>query len=301
MGTERQAWLEKRRAGIGGSDVAAMLGLSKWKSPYQLYLDKRGELPETEDNEAMFWGRELEPVIRKRYETEMNCTVISDEGILQHRDYPFMLANLDGRVNDNLILEIKTARYDDGWGEVGTAEIPISYSLQCQWYLCITGAESADVAVLISGSDYRLYRVEKNLELQIMLIDAAIEFWQRVQDGNPPEVITYDDAVERYGKSVSAGDVFATEEVYQAYEDLQKIKRSIKSLEEMEEINKVIICKYMADSYDTVLSPEGKPLVTWKLAKGRSGFDSKAFKTAYPLLYEQFNTTGEPSRRLLIK
>lgn len=302
MEQDRQAWLEQRRAGIGGSDVAAMLGLSKWKSPYQLYLDKRGELPETEDNEAMYWGRELEPVIRKRYELESGLTVICDEGIVQHRDYPFMLANLDGRIEEcETILEIKTARTGDGWGEVGTAEIPIAYSLQVQWYMLITGYGVADVAVLVGGSDFRLYRVEKDLELHILLIDAAIEFWQRVQDGNPPDVITYDDAVERYGKAEAKGDAWATEEVYLAYENLQNIKRAVKQLEEAEAENKAVICKFMGDQYDTILDPEGKPLVTWKLAKGSSRFDGKAFEKVYPDLYTQFKTAGEGSRKLLLK
>lgn len=61
-------WHEQRRAGIGGSDVAALLGLSKWKSPYQLFLEKTGNAPPQEDNEAMYWGRMLEPVIRDAYE-----------------------------------------------------------------------------------------------------------------------------------------------------------------------------------------------------------------------------------------
>jgi putative phage-type endonuclease len=300
-GTDRQSWLEQRRAGIGGSDVAAMLGLSKWKTPYQLYLDKRGELPEQEDNEAMFWGRGLEPVIRRRYELETGLTVHMHEGILQHPEYSFMLANLDGQISDELILEIKTARYADGWGEVNTAEIPIAYSLQCQWYLMITGALVADVAVLISGSDFRLYQIEADEELQIMLTAAAIEFWQRVQDGNPPDVITYGDAVERYGKSDGSSSILTTEEVFEAYQELAEIRKDLKHYEAKEEEQKAIICKYMGDQFDTIIDATGKPLVTWKLAKGRTGFNSKQLQLDHPELAKQYTTTGESSRKLLIK
>lgn len=302
MSEDRQAWLETRRSGIGGSDVAPMLGLSKWKTPYQLWQDKRGELPEQEDNEAMYWGRELEPVVRRRYELETELTVIHDEGLIRHKDYDFILANLDGRVeNEEIILEIKTARYADEWGEVGTAEIPIAYSLQCQWYMMVTGYTAADVAVLISGSDFRLYRVEQDLELQEILLNAAIEFWDRVQTGVPPDITTYSDTVERYGESEGAGSILATEEVFKAHEDLIKIRRSIKTLEEMEDINKAIITKYMADNYDTILGPEGKPIATWKLSKGRAVFDSKRFQTEHADLYSQYKTEGTPSRKLLIK
>lgn len=302
MKTERQEWLEQRRGGIGGSDVAAMLGLSKYKTPYQLYLDKRGELPEVEDNENMYWGRELEPVIRKRYEQETGLTAIFDEGIIQHPEYPFMLANLDGRIESvETVLEIKTARTGDGWGEIGTADIPLAYSLQCQWYLMITGYPVADVAVLIGGSDFRLYQIKEDKELQCLLKDAAIEFWQRVQDGNPPEVSTYGDAVERYGRSDVTGGVWATEEVYETYQALKNLREAIKSMEEQEEAYKAIICKFMADSYDSILDPDGKALVTWKLAKPTSRFDSASFAKAYPEMYSEYKTVGEASRRLLVK
>ena len=301
MNAERQAWLQERQKGTGGSDVAAMLGLSKWKSPYQLYLDKRGELPEQEDNEAMYWGRELEPVIRRRYEQETGLTVIENEGIIVDPIHPFMLANLDGRIDENLILEIKTARTGDGWGEIGTAEIPLAYSLQCQWYLARTGAAVCDVAVLIGGSDFRLYKIEADAELQKILEEAAIEFWQRVQDGNPPDVITYEDAVERYGHAPASGNVWATEEVYETWSALKQTREELNQLEEKEKSLKAELCKFMADSYDTILDPEGKPLATWKLAKPTTRFDAKTFEQAHPDLYNQYKTTGEASRRLLLK
>ncbi len=301
MTIERQEWLEQRRKGLGGSDIAAMLGLSKWKSPYQLYLDKRGELPETDDNEAMYWGRELEPVIRNRYELETGLKVISNEGIIVDPIYPFMLANLDGRIDENQILEIKTARTGDGWGEIGSADIPIAYSLQCQWYLGRTGAAVCDVAVLIGGSDFRLYQIEADFALQRMLEEAAIEFWARVEGGDPPEVTTYGDAVERYGRSNPSGEILATEEVFAAYQELVEIKKDIKHYEAKEEEQKAIICKYLADNYDTVVAPDGKAIITWKLAKGTTRFDAKSFEKVHPDLYSQFKTTGEGSRKLLIK
>lgn len=297
----REKFLEDRRKGLGGSDIAPMLGLSKWKSPYQLYLDKRGELPETDDNEAMYWGRELEPVIRRRYEMETG-QVVTMPGIKIDPVHPFMLANLDGQIDDNLILEIKTARTADGWGEINTAEIPIAYALQCQWYLGRTGANTCDVAVLIGGADFRLYQIKEDIDLQRMLEAAAIEFWGRVTEGNPPDVLTYEDAVERYGNgNAKAGDVWATEEVFEICQQLKEVKTSIKYLEEQEEQHKVKLCKFMADNYDTILDPDGKPLCTWKLAKATSRFDAKAFQTALPEIYQHYLTTSKPSRRFLLK
>jgi putative phage-type endonuclease len=64
---ERDEWLEQRRHGIGGSDAAAALGLSPWKTPLSLYLEKTGDARPFRDNESMLWGRVLEPAIRAEY------------------------------------------------------------------------------------------------------------------------------------------------------------------------------------------------------------------------------------------
>ena len=55
---DRAAWLRMRSGGIGGSDAAVIAGLSPWKSPYELYLEKTGEAaaPDLSDNERVYWG-----------------------------------------------------------------------------------------------------------------------------------------------------------------------------------------------------------------------------------------------------
>lgn len=295
----REDWLESRRKGIGGSDAAAVLGLSKWKTPLQVYQEKRGELGSTPDNESMLWGRALEPVIRQQYAERTGRIVRVPESIIAHPEHAFMLANLDGVTDDRRVVEVKTARSGQDWGEPGSDEVPQAYLLQVQHYMAVTGFEVADVAVLIGGSDFRLYEVPADRELQEMLIAGEAEFWQRVVNGNPPEPVSYADVQAKFGRTSNYAAFEATPEVLAAFETIKAIKEQIKAIEASEENAKAIVMKAMGEA-DT-LTCGGRTIATWKLAKAANRFDSTAFKAAHPSLYEQFAKTGEPSRRFLVK
>lgn len=296
----RIQWLEDRRRGIGGSDVAPILGLSKWRTPLDVYRDKRGESDEQSDNEAMLWGRTLEPVIRQQYAERTGRVVRLPEGIMQHPEHDFMLANLDGVTDDGRVLEIKTARSGADWGEPGSAEIPDAYALQVQHYLCVTGLAVADVAVLIAGSDFRLYEVPADIELHRMLITAEGDFWAHVLAGRPPEPVSFADAVAAFGRSAAAGSVEASERAVMACHDLRRIRMEIKALEEDEAAQKAIVMLALGQAGDT-LTHAGKALATWKLAKAPERFDTAAFRAAHADLAAAYTAPGTPSRRLLIK
>lgn len=88
----REEWLHCRKRGIGGSDVAAILGISKWKSAVDLWLDKTNQSNELEEeNEAMQWGNIMEPVIRNHFAEVMGKSVVQVKAILQHSEYPYLL------------------------------------------------------------------------------------------------------------------------------------------------------------------------------------------------------------------
>jgi putative phage-type endonuclease len=297
---ERQQWLEDRRKGIGGSDAAAVLGLSKSRTPLQVYQDKRGEGVEQEDNEAMLWGRVLEPVVRQQYAERTGRIVRLPEGILAHPKYPFMLANIDGVTGDNRLVEIKTARTPIGFGEPGTDEVPQAYLIQVQHYLTVTALSVADLAVLIGGSDFRIYEIPADPELQGMIIEDEAAFWKHVEDGIPPEPITFADMQQRYGRASRAATVIAGEEVIEAVQRLHSIKTALKAHEEAEEEQKAVIMKALGES-DTLLDSDGNILATWKAAKPAQRFDTKMFQIGHPDLYAQFLKTGEISRRFLLK
>ena len=137
----REEWLELRKKGIGGSDSAAIVGLDRYRSPFDVYADKLGLKPEIPDNEAMRQGRDLEQYVAERFMEATGKKVRRRNAMLQHPEYPFMIADIDRWVvGENAGLECKTtsalnrAKFNQG-------EYPPSYYVQCVHYMAVTGAE----------------------------------------------------------------------------------------------------------------------------------------------------------------
>lgn len=293
----RAEWLADRQTGIGGSDIAAILGMSKWRTPLDVYLDKRGESAPQDENEAMHWGNVHEAAIRAHYEAVTGRTV-TVPGMIRG-EAASNVANLDGITNDGRILEIKTARYPDGWGEPGTDQVPMHYLLQVQWYMFITGLQVADVAVLIGGNEFRLYEVPADSELQATMEEAAADFWQCVVNGTPPAPVSLSEVQQFYGAKSEPTAVEAGADTLAAHSELLDLKAQISELEARELELKAALMIFMGES-DT-LTENGRTIATWKMSSGRKSFDAAALKTAHPDLHAQFSTIGEPSRRFLLK
>lgn len=292
-----EQWLMERRLGIGGSEAAAAVGLSKWCTPYQLWRQKKG-LERTIPNAAMRWGNILEPIIRKEYEAQTGRTVLTPRIVWSDR-WKFALANIDGVTTDDRLVEIKTAGRSDGWGEPGSDDIPEQYALQVQHYMAVTGLVVCDVAVLISGSDFRLYEIDADDELQQILMDRESEFWDYVERNEPPPAVDLDDVRKRFPKSISAGRIATTEE-FRAVQKLKELKLAIAELESQAESCQKSICEAIGDS-DSLLDTNGKPLVTWKSAKSFKRFDQKRFEAEQKELYQQYVSDVDGSRRFLVK
>ena len=199
-------WLALRKTGIGGSDIAALLGMDKYTCAYELYLDKRGELPDMPRSEflerAAMWGHLHEPLIAARF-AELHGVRTRRVGLIRHESEAWRLANLDYRVagcpDGPCLLEIKnrSAWKASEWGESGDPEgVPDTEALQTHWYLSVTGYRHAHVGVLINGNDDRYYRVEADAGLAADVISMARTFWQRVQDGDPPPMDGSDAATD---------------------------------------------------------------------------------------------------------
>lgn len=293
-------FLQARSTGIGGSDVAAILGLSKWKTPLQVYMEKRGELAPQPDNPAMRWGRYLEPIVRQAYSDETGRAVLVPESMLRHPRHDWMIANIDGFTEDCRGFEAKTSRSAEGWGEPGTDAVPQPYLLQVQHYMAVTALPVFDVAVLIGGSDFRIYEVPADAELQEMLAEAEAEFWRAVQRGEPPEPVTYADTIARWGRASRADLVMADDAAMRALGQLRELKTQRERLDHAEEEWRAIIFKTLGEC-DTLVDSAGRTLATWRASSAPRRLDAKALQAAHPDIYAQFLREGEPSRRLLIK
>lgn len=294
-------YLEERRKGIGGSDVAAILGLSPWKTPYRVYQEKRKEIDDWKGNAQTDWGTRMEPVLRQWYSDTTGRVVRVPDKIIKSNKYPFMLASLDGFTDDKRVVEIKTARHGKDWGEPGTNEIPDYYAVQCHHYMIVTGYEVTDMPVSIAGGSPALYEVPADKEIAEMIIEACASFWQRVQAGDPPDPVTYADAVQRYGGIRAEGIVTADEELLSIIEKLKETRATIKDLEVTEEYLKGKVIMALGERGDTLVASDGKPLATYRLTKGRAVLDTKTLQTEMPDVWAKYQKTLAPQRRFLVK
>lgn len=224
-----KAQLEERRSGIGGSDAAVVLGLNPFKDVYELYLDKRGEAPEEDENflkESRYWGSVLEEPVAQRYAEETGFKIQRANQLIRSKDNEFMIANIDRKVvgEDRRIgLEVKTAARADGWGESGSSEIPQYIMCQIQHYLAVTSYDCWDLAVLIGNRDFRMYRINPIDEIINQLIDAEEEFWDRVQAGVAPAPNWQSAATTRLLSRLypgTNGQVVRLPDVAQKYQDV---------------------------------------------------------------------------------
>jgi putative phage-type endonuclease len=187
----REDWLAERKKGICSSDAAALLGISPWNTAFSIYADKLGMLPEQPMTEAMKWGLRHEPAIAAAYEEETGAELTGPRGSLhRHKDQRWMLATPDRITTAGRIVELKTASAfaASEWGEPGTDEIPDAYLVQVNHQLEVLGADVADVAVLIGGSDFRVYTVPRNGRLIAHLVEVERVFWhEHVLARIPPE------------------------------------------------------------------------------------------------------------------
>jgi putative phage-type endonuclease len=182
-------WLALRKTGIGGSEVAAICGLSKWTSPYTLWCQKTGRISDSvAPNDAMEWGNRLEPVIIDKFESEHpELRVYRDVGTWRHKDREFQVTNPDAiyETEDGElgILEIKTAMYEDDWKE----GVPRYYETQVQWYMQTFGIKRGYVAVLFHGNSYREYEIEANDFAQGIALSQVEGFLHYVETDAEPD------------------------------------------------------------------------------------------------------------------
>lgn len=280
-----------RRGYIGGSDAAAICGLSKWKNKAALYLEKIGEVESADlsANERVYWGTTLEAIVADEYAKRTGLRVRRVNRLLKHKDYPFVAVHIDRIVLDGeRILECKTtdgARRAD-WGEPGSDQIPDYYLPQAQHSLLVTGREQCDVAVLFGGNEFAIYHVRRDGAFIDGLIALELDFWlHHVVPRIPPEPETSDEASLLW-PTTRPGEVMADERARMAAEALYRLRAKLKELKAEEDGLELVLKEELADGGDTLVH-NGKNLATWKEAT-RKSLDTKALKAERPDLAEQY-------------
>lgn len=182
----REEWLRQRRKSIGGSDASAIVGLSKWASPFSVWADKTGRAAEKEDTEAMRQGRDLESYVALRWSEETGKRVYRLSAMLYNPQYPFAHADVDRMVmGENAGLECKTT-FSLDLKQFHGVEFPVQYYAQCVHYLAVTGAERWYLAVLAYGRGFFTFVLERNQAEIDALMAAEAAFWKQVEADIPP-------------------------------------------------------------------------------------------------------------------
>jgi len=207
-GMSRKEWVERRVNSIGGSEIGAIMGFNKYKTPLQLYNEKLRITPyvDISEKDAVYWGNVLEPIVANEFAKQTGKGIAALDKIIMHPRYRYMTANIDRDVlNEDAGLECKTASAYTAADWAGE-EIPESYILQCQWYMSVTGASNWFIACLIGGQKFVWKPVERDEEIIKLMENAAIDFWENhIQKRIPPVasagdsrdfMVKYQDAVD---------------------------------------------------------------------------------------------------------
>lgn len=297
-------WHALRRTGIGGSDLGALLGMNRYTSPRELYLEKRGQLPDLPRSEtlerAAKWGHLHEPLLAAEFGRQHGVRT-RRMGLIRHVEDAWRLASLDRAVlgcpDGPCGLEIKNrSAYKAGeWGESGDPDgVPDTEALQTHHYLAVTGYRHFHVAVLINGNDDRYYRVERDEELIADVVAMEREFWRRVQDGDPPPVDGSDATTgllaALWPAQEGAEIVLAPGEAADLLERRERLSAEAERLAAEIAATQNELKAMLGDAEIAVR--EGQPVFTWK----RNGnFSPRRFRQEHPDLAEKYTVYTTPS------
>ena len=222
--------MNDRKGYIGGSDIASVMGLSRWKTPLMLWAEKTGEVvpDDLSENEAVEMGIELEETVARIFTKRTGLKVRQAPQRYSSKTHKFMACQVDRLITgtDDL-LECKTC---SAWKakEWEGEEIPIEYILQVSWQLMVTGRKTGYIAVLIGGNKFLYKKIEADQELFDKMTEAAKLFWKMIENKTPPVAEAADNSfmVELYP---SAGEAIkeASQDVTDAVAALQLIKAEI--------------------------------------------------------------------------
>ena len=333
-----QHFADFRAKSLGGSDIGAILGLSPYRTPIDVWMEKTGKPVEHKNSLPLRFGSFAEEFIAQEYALQTGKALINYPHAITHPAHDYFGGHIDRfvcnapieqdfissdplppeanttlqfseqklhSINDQPIerlLECKTANpfTQQQWGESGTDQVPLPYLCQCLWYMAITQVDKADIAVLFGNADFRIYQLERDLEIEKGLLEKAEFFWKEyVQKDIPPPVQNERDCYKLFTKSSSAKSIEAPEEMVQ---ELSRVKALQEKIDQAEEQISQIKQQVMSTMQDAeALCHAGKTLATWRFAKGATRLDAKRLEKDHPQLAAQYQVTALATRRLLLK
>lgn len=315
-GMSNDRWLECRMHGpkgdipytVGGSDVAAIFGVSPWTTPLELWLVKKGRRkPSPKDNpDALEMGHLLEPIAAHWYAKKSGDHVYEDTGLYQHADHKYALANFDRRFTrasdgEPGILECKSCTYHkaDSWADDA---IPLYYELQLRFYLAVADVQHGAFSCIWGNNptnDLAMPKIERDSAKEDMIFERLDEWIWSLENDVPPTMADVSSSLAMkslariYGASNPA---LPTVELPMKYErqvrriaslqgEIKRCERDIRTYEKEIEAHSVKIAELMKDhEHGILLTTKDKLLIDF-VTKTTRRPDSKALKAKYPVIY----------------
>ena len=288
----REEWLQLRRKGIGGSDASVIMGKNPYRSILQLWEEKTGKLPVTDEgNEYTYWGNVMEPIIRKEFMNRTGLKVRQKHAMIIHKDYPYLFADVDGIVTDErgekCIFEAKTAsQYKAEQWEDG---VPEEYILQVQHYLEVCGMDKAYIAALIGGNKFVFHTIYRDEELIRNLVSREKEFWEGcVLTGTEPVMddsdATRDYLNQKYSDPIE-GSIQLQENMKSVLAEYQDVDCKVKELEK-QKIGLANQIEAAMGEYET--GEVDGTVVSWKKIS-RESLDSKRLRKEQPEVFAEYS------------
>lgn len=286
----QEKWHELRGIGIGGSDIGAILGVNKYKSAIDIYIDKT-EGKKQDGNRFTHFGHKLEKVVFEEFQerhSNMKCYTVPytiQRGVC--------VANVDGMVYDPVkdrygVLELKTtsAYNKDEWtGDT----VPQSYYAQVQHYLYVTGLSFAYIACLVGGNDYKEFYIERSLEDIDYIQEKATDFWKNYVMKKVPPMLDGSDSYSKYlleKADKENEEVIELNELNAKAEEIKALDEQIKNLEQQIELKKQeIILELNNNHCNKAISSDYKFTIT---TQARNSVDKKLMEKENPELVAQY-------------
>jgi len=309
-----------RRERIGASEVASIMGLSPWRTPYDVWRQKTepaaGREPLSEPAE---WGLRLEPVIIARYLEARPGAVAESPGTVMHEDSRLcctpdaVITLADGTRRG---LQVKTAGVHarGEWGDAGTDQVPPHYWWQVQAEMLVTGLPVTDLVVLIGGQEYREFIVLADEHAAGIILDASERFWARVETWDaPPTPLEHrralDELRERLAQTSEDIEQVEDEHLSAVVDEYQEARAIIEDLQRRQDALQARILQRIGGLQGIDV---GRWRCTWRevSSRGRVDWEAVARRMAAEdgtldevLTRMADETRGEPrvSRRLTIK
>lgn len=297
-------WQVVRKKSLGGSDIASVLGLSKFRGKLALYWEKVSDELQ-EDKEIFEWGRRLEPVVVQKFADSHPDWKVESYPYIVYGDNEWESANLDSIITLDdgtlAILEIKTTDVSNSsdWQD---DKVPEYYITQIQWYMGITGIHKGFFGCLIGGNKYVEKEIDFNPRLFELMQEAAKSYWNNhIITGIPPHVDSSNDA--EVVKSMYPADrvtdtVVPIGDIEYILGELEEVNKVVSEYTERKAILEGRIKEHLGFN---ARGESSRFSVGWIVSKAPVRVDGKKLKESFPDIYNRVTTQGDALRRLSIK